>query len=282
MQTFCRRRVELGCASLDHRLVAWQRWQRGAGVRGVAVALYRSRSNECRYGSFADDRQSAGAARELPRRSVRCRSLRHRGWRRSPHQNLLSPQRDVRLGVDQRRGQDQSPGHPKGIFRGWKDRIPAGRGSQRSRRDLCVRYRHARKRRNCCTGTHGRSSPVDYLCIRPEDGSVYAAVFHSGRPSVQYLDPDNPYARQLRAVQAEKLQGCDGSSPTCLVHQGWRDRFVQGVCRPYSFRLLRFTIEPPIVQRASQAGRAGSSRRCFPKSGRSASRRATDCRSKDS
>jgi dipeptidyl aminopeptidase/acylaminoacyl peptidase len=36
----------------------------------------------------------------------------------------------------------------------------------------------------------------------PEDHSVYGVVFENGKPRVAYVDPDNPYARQLRAVQA--------------------------------------------------------------------------------
>jgi dipeptidyl aminopeptidase/acylaminoacyl peptidase len=47
---------------------------------------------------------------------------------------------------------------------------------------------------------HPVASPVEYL-QSPEDRSVYAAVFNDGRPSVQYLDPDNGYAKQLQAMQ---------------------------------------------------------------------------------
>ena len=45
------------------------------------------------------------------------------------------------------------------------------------------------------------ASPSDYL-RSPDDGSVYAAVFQEGKPRVEYIDPDNPYARQLRGIQA--------------------------------------------------------------------------------
>ncbi|MBS0212171.1 MAG: S9 family peptidase [Proteobacteria bacterium] len=44
-------------------------------------------------------------------------------------------------------------------------------------------------------------SPAGYL-RSPIDGSVYAAVFEDGLPRVEYIDPDNEYARRLRAVQA--------------------------------------------------------------------------------
>ncbi len=45
------------------------------------------------------------------------------------------------------------------------------------------------------------TSPSGFL-RSPEDGSLYAAVFDDGKPRVQYLDPDNRYAKQLRNVQA--------------------------------------------------------------------------------
>ncbi len=45
------------------------------------------------------------------------------------------------------------------------------------------------------------TSPSRFL-YSPEDGSIYGAVFQDGKPRVQYLDPDNPYAKQLRALQA--------------------------------------------------------------------------------
>jgi dipeptidyl aminopeptidase/acylaminoacyl peptidase len=45
------------------------------------------------------------------------------------------------------------------------------------------------------------TSPANYL-RSPEDGSVYAAIFEDGKPRVEYLDADNPYAKQLRMVQA--------------------------------------------------------------------------------
>ncbi len=45
------------------------------------------------------------------------------------------------------------------------------------------------------------TSPSGYL-HSPEDGSVFAAIFQDGKPRVEYLDADNPYAKQLRAVQA--------------------------------------------------------------------------------
>jgi dipeptidyl aminopeptidase/acylaminoacyl peptidase len=45
------------------------------------------------------------------------------------------------------------------------------------------------------------TSPSNYL-RSPEDGSVYAAVFEDGKPRVEYLDPENAYAKQLRAIQA--------------------------------------------------------------------------------
>ena len=43
--------------------------------------------------------------------------------------------------------------------------------------------------------------PANYL-RSPEDGAVYAVVFESGKPRVAYIDPDNRYAKQLRAIQA--------------------------------------------------------------------------------
>lgn len=45
------------------------------------------------------------------------------------------------------------------------------------------------------------TSPATYL-RSPEDGSVYAAVFEDGKPRVEFLDPDNRYAKQLRNIQA--------------------------------------------------------------------------------
>jgi dipeptidyl aminopeptidase/acylaminoacyl peptidase len=45
------------------------------------------------------------------------------------------------------------------------------------------------------------TSPAGFL-RSPEDGSVYAAVFDDGKPRVQYLDPENRYAKQLRNIQA--------------------------------------------------------------------------------
>lgn len=45
------------------------------------------------------------------------------------------------------------------------------------------------------------TSPAEYL-RSPIDGSLYAAVFQDGLPRVQYIDPDNPFAKQLQAVQA--------------------------------------------------------------------------------
>ena len=45
------------------------------------------------------------------------------------------------------------------------------------------------------------TSPSSYL-RSPEDDSVYAAVFQDGKPRVQYLDANNPYAKQLRGIQA--------------------------------------------------------------------------------
>lgn len=48
---------------------------------------------------------------------------------------------------------------------------------------------------------HPIASPDNYL-YSPEDHSVYAAIIESGKPKVVYLDADNKYARQLRAIQA--------------------------------------------------------------------------------
>jgi dipeptidyl aminopeptidase/acylaminoacyl peptidase len=45
------------------------------------------------------------------------------------------------------------------------------------------------------------TSPSTFL-RSPEDGSVYAAVYQDGKPRVEYLDPDNPYAKRLRSMQA--------------------------------------------------------------------------------
>ncbi len=45
------------------------------------------------------------------------------------------------------------------------------------------------------------TNPSNYL-RSPEDGSVYAAVFDDGQPRVEYLDPDNRYAKQMRSIQA--------------------------------------------------------------------------------
>jgi dienelactone hydrolase len=45
------------------------------------------------------------------------------------------------------------------------------------------------------------TSPSSYL-YSPEDESIYGAVFEDGKPRVEYIDADNPYAKQLRAVQA--------------------------------------------------------------------------------
>ncbi len=45
------------------------------------------------------------------------------------------------------------------------------------------------------------TSPSGYL-RSPLDRSIYAAVFEDGKPRVQYIDPDAPFAKQLRAIQA--------------------------------------------------------------------------------
>lgn len=45
------------------------------------------------------------------------------------------------------------------------------------------------------------TSPSEYL-YSPDDGSLFAAVFQDGKPRVEYIDAENPYAKQLRAVQA--------------------------------------------------------------------------------
>ncbi len=45
------------------------------------------------------------------------------------------------------------------------------------------------------------TSPANYL-HSPDDGAVYAALFDDGKPRVEYLDPDNRYAKQLRNIQA--------------------------------------------------------------------------------
>src|SRR6185295_15121511 len=44
-------------------------------------------------------------------------------------------------------------------------------------------------------------SPSGFL-RSPEDGSVYGVIFESGRPHVDFIDPKNPYAKQLRNIQA--------------------------------------------------------------------------------
>jgi hypothetical protein len=45
------------------------------------------------------------------------------------------------------------------------------------------------------------TSPSYYL-YSPVDDSIYAAVYEDGKPRVQHLDADNPFARQLRGMQA--------------------------------------------------------------------------------
>lgn len=48
---------------------------------------------------------------------------------------------------------------------------------------------------------HPIASPESFL-YSPDDHSLYAAIVQSGKPTVVYLDADNKYAKQLRAIQA--------------------------------------------------------------------------------